>query len=78
MYLIELSNGMEVKVDAQTGEVLGSTELFEPSPAVTLFNSKTTVPLEQAVRVALQHQARQSCSGGKIVGRRRKRICLHY
>nr|MBP9015608.1 PepSY domain-containing protein [Candidatus Atribacteria bacterium] len=48
VYLIELSNGMEVKVDAQTGEVLGSEQLSEPSPAAALL-PQTTVSLEQAV-----------------------------
>lgn len=52
VYLIELSNGMEVKVDAQTGEVLGSEELSEPSPATALL-SQTTVSLEQAVAAVL-------------------------
>ncbi|MDK2896076.1 MAG: hypothetical protein PWP04_196 [Candidatus Atribacteria bacterium] len=47
-YLIELSNGMEVKVDAQTGEVLDSEEIPETSSAVALL-PQTTVSLEQAV-----------------------------
>ena len=52
VYLIELSNGMEVKVDAQTGEVLGSEQLSEPSPAAALL-PQTTVSLEQAVAAVL-------------------------
>lgn len=52
VYLIELSNGMEVKVDAQTGEVLGSEQLSESSPAAALL-SQTTVSLEQAVTAVL-------------------------
>ncbi|MGB4690874.1 MAG: PepSY domain-containing protein [Atribacterales bacterium] len=66
VYLIELSNGMEVKVDAQTGEVLGSTELSEPSPAVTLL-PQTTVPLEQAVRVALSTKQDRAAVEAKLV-----------
>ncbi len=66
VYLIELSNGMEVKVDAQTGEVLDSTELSEPSPAVTLL-PQTTVSLEQAVSAALSTKQDRAAVEAQLV-----------
>ncbi len=66
VYLIELSNGMEVKVDAQTGEVLDSTELSEPSPAVTLL-PQVKVSLEQAIRVALSTKQDRAAVEAKLV-----------
>jgi|GEM_PF-695350 len=66
VYLIELSNGMEVKVDAQTGEVLGSEQISEPSSSVALL-SQTTVPLEQAVTTVLDANPDRAAVEAKLV-----------
>ena len=66
VYLIELSNGMEVKVDAKTGEVLGSEEISEPSPSVALL-PQTTVPLEQAVTTVLDANPDRAAVEARLV-----------
>lgn len=54
LYRIELSNGTEVNVDAQTGEVLESKEI-EPTVEASLLE-QVQIPLEEAVRIALSEK----------------------
>ncbi len=66
VYLIELSNKIEVKVDAQTGEVLESVELAESSPAVALL-PQTKVSLGQAVATVLDNNSDRAAVEARLV-----------
>jgi len=66
VYLIELSNGMEVKVDAQTGKVLGSEKVSDPSPAAALL-SQITVSLEEAVTAVLETNPNRTAVEAKLM-----------
>lgn len=66
VYLIELSNKMEVKVDGQTGEILESKELAESSPAVALL-PQTKVSLGQAVGTILDANPDRAAVEAKLV-----------
>jgi uncharacterized membrane protein YkoI len=66
VYLVELNNKIEVKVDAQTGEVLESRELAESSPEVDLL-PQTKISLGQAVTTVLSAHPDRTAVEARLV-----------